>query len=542
MAKDRLKRRIAEALTGASVRDDLVRILADHEPAQPMEPRTALHPILDNVKDPILTVGADGVVQEANAAAVRLLGAPIDAIVGYDVARFIPQLVPARPTLDALADRVADTFVDAAPELIEAQRSDGKPLMVEVTVSRASYGPGACFVLCMRDVTERLQDEQALRESEARYRTLVENAPEAIVVLDVDRAIFVDANENAVKLFKLPREELLLRGPEGLSPEFQSDGLPSASLHRSYIERALRGARPVFEWLHRDGQGKEFPCEVRFIRLPSSKQRLVRASILDNGARRQADTLAYGERRVLELIAANAPLEKTLLAVVRLIEQLHPGVSAAVKLLDAEEGKLTLAAATGLSPAASELLAHLPVGIRSGSCGVAASLGRQVVVRDVASDPLWSDLAPVATANGIKACCSTPIITTGDRVHGTLALYFDAVRGPNTEELDLVTRLTQLAGIAIRRKQDETALRDSEARFRSLFDNVVDGVYQASPTGEILSANPALLDMLGLHDSALGRCNWSEFFVEPKERARLVSELQSYGRVRHFEYQLRTRP
>jgi hypothetical protein len=225
---------------------------------------------------------------------------------------------------------------------------------------------------------------------------------------------------------------------------------------------------------------------------------LIRASILDNGARRQADTLAYGERRVLELIAANAPLEKTLLAVVRLIEQLHPGVGAAIKLLDTDAGKLNLAAACGLSAALSDSLAQLPVGRSSSSCGVAASLGRQVVVRDIASDPLCFELAGVAAANGVHACCSTPIITAGDRVHGTLALYFDAVRGPNTEELDLVTRLTQLAGIAIRRKQDETALRDSEARFRSLFDNVVDGVYQAAPGGELLSANPALMQMFGL--------------------------------------------
>jgi diguanylate cyclase (GGDEF)-like protein/PAS domain S-box-containing protein len=542
MAKDRLKRRIAEALTGGSVRDDLVRILASHEAPQQREPHAALHPILDNVKDPILTVSPEGIVQEANAAAARLLDAPVEDIVGYDIARFIPQLVPARPTLDALANRVTDTFVDASPELIEAQRSGGRPLTVEVTVSRAVQGASTCFVLCMRDVTERLQDEQALRESEARYRALVENAPEAIVVLDVDRNVFIDANDNAVKLFKLPREELLLRGPDTVAPEFQSDGLPSAGLHRSYVDRALRGARPVFEWLHRDGQGKDLPCEVRFISLPSSKQRLIRASILDNAARRQADTLAYGERRVLELVAANAPLEKTLLAVVRLIEQLHPGVSAAIKLLDADAGQLSLAAATGLAPAVTELLGNLPVGLRSGSCGVAASLGRQVVVRDVASDPLWAELASVAVANGIRACCSTPIITTGDRVHGTLALYFDNVRGPHTEELDLVTRLSQLAGIAIRRKQDETALRESEARFRSLFDNVVDGVYQAAPSGELLSANPALVQMLGLDDNvSLGACNMAEFFVDAKERSRLVSELTSYGRVRHFEYQLRGR-
>ncbi len=431
MATDRLKRRIAEAFQGSSVRDELKRILAGPDEPRQHEAQAVL-PILE-VKDPIVSVGPDGIVREANAAAARLLDAPVEDIVGQDVARFIPQLTPARATLDALADRIADTFVDAAPEILEAQRSGGRPLTVEVTVSRAGHGTGMRFLLCMRDVTERLQDEHALRESEARYRALVENA-------------------------------------------------------------------------------------------------------------RQSETLAYGERRVLELVAANAPLEKTLASVVRLIEQLHPGISAAISLLDAGAGELRLAASHGLPDALSEHLAKLPIGLRAGSCGVAASLGRQVVVRDIATDPLWSELAPLAIGSGVRACCSTPIVTTGDRVHGTLALYFDTVRGPQTEELDLVTRLTQLAGIAIRRKQDESALRESEARFRSLFDNVVDGVYQAAPGGELLSANPALVQMLGLDDfAALGRCNMAEFFVDPKERARLVSELEAYGRVRHFEYQMRTR-
>ena len=543
MAKDRLKRRIAEALAGSSVRDDLWRILATAV-ATPVESAAAfaLHAILDNVKDPIITVGLDGYVLGANGAAARVLAANVNDLIGRDIADFIPQLAPAGPALDALADRAGDTFVDVTPALIDARRSGGQPFTVEVTVSRAQHDMSQCFVLCMRDVTERLQDEQALRESEARYRALVENAPEAIVVLDVDRNVFVDANANAAKLFKLPLEQLLSVGLEAVTPEFQSDGLPSLGLQRGYLDRALKGGRPVFEWLHRDANGNQIPCEVRFIRLPSSKHRLVRASVIDIAARRQADTLAYGERRVLELIAANAPLERTLHAVVRLVEQLHPTTGAAIFLLEPSAGRLTLAASGGLQRPVTEALATLPVGLKAGSCGAAASLGRQVVVRDIARDSLWTEFGGGLLASGIKACCSTPIVTTGERVHGTLAIFFGAARGPVTEELDLVTRLTQLAGIAIRRKQDEAALRESEGRFRALFDNVVDGVFQAAPTGEILSANPALVRMLGYDDAeALGRCNMATFFVEGKERDRLVAELQSYGRVRHFEYQLRTR-
>ncbi|MEO8464081.1 MAG: EAL domain-containing protein [Gammaproteobacteria bacterium] len=543
MAKERLRRRIAEALAGPSVRDDLQRVLRDHA-SGPGYAHGAdrLPAILDNVKDPIVTVGRDGIVLGANAAAARVLAVGVEAVVGRALSEFIPQLAPAGPALEALADRVGDTFVDVTPELIEARRNDGQSLTVEISVSRAGLTRDGYFVLCMRDVTERLQDEQALRESEARYRALVENAPEAIVVLDVDRGRFADVNDNAVRLFGVAREELLNIDPETLSPEFQSDGLLSAGLNRGYVERALKGGRPVFEWLHRDVAGQDFPCEVRFIRLPSSKHRLIRASIIDIAARRRADTLAYGERRVLELIAANAPIERTLQAVVRLVEQMHPAVGAAIQLLDERAAELKLAASTGLPKGVTDLLERLVVDLRHGPCGAAASLGRQVVIRDVAVDSLSTNIAGDLLAAGIHACCSTPIVTAGDRIHGTLAIYFESARGPNTEEIDLITRLTQLAGIAIRRKQDETALRDSEARFRALFDNVVDGVYQAKPDGELLSVNPALVQMLGYDDAQeLQRCNMAHLFLDPKDRERLIAELTSYGRVRNYEYRLQTR-
>jgi diguanylate cyclase (GGDEF)-like protein/PAS domain S-box-containing protein len=546
MAKERFRRSIAAALAGPSARDSLLTVLAGYDdvPESPGPAGPSLHAILDNVKDPIVTVGADGRVLGANTSAGRLFAAMPADLIGRDIAALIPQLAPAQPALEALAESVADTFVDVAPALLEARRVGGQHFTAEVSVSKVhgGGGDGQCFVICMRDVTERLQDEQALRESEARYRALVENSPEAIVVLDVDQDRFVDANENAARLFKLTRDELLRVGPRALSPEFQSDGLPSFGLQRGYVDRALKGGRPVFEWLHCDSAGAEIPCEVRFIRLPSSKHRLIRASVIDIAARRHADTLAYGERRVLELIAANAPLERTLQAVVRLVERLHSSVAAAVMLIENDTRRLKLAAASGLPAPVAAALALVPVGLKTSACSAAASLGRQVVVREIATDPLWSELAAVPIANNVLACCSTPIVTAGERIHGTLALYFDSVRSPKTEELDLVTRLTQLMGIAIRRKEDETALRESEARFRGLFDNVVDGVFQAKPSGEILSVNPAFARMLGYDgELELGARNIAELFVEPRERQRLVAELTSYGRVRNFEYQLRRR-
>jgi diguanylate cyclase (GGDEF)-like protein/PAS domain S-box-containing protein len=542
MAADRLRRRIAAALADLNGRDALHRVLQECGPEGRDDFAAPLHAVLDNVKDAILTVDRHGVVQGANPAAARAFAVDAQALVGADLATLIPSWSPSGPALETLAERIDDTFVDLAPALVRAQRSSGEPFNAEVSVSKAALGRSYCFVLCLRDVTERLHGEQALRDSEARYRALVENAPEAIVVLDVDQNRFVDANENAAKLFKLSRMALLQAGPQDISAKRQADGLPSFGPHCGYVDRALKGGRPVvFEWLNRDSQGREFPCEVRFIRLPSSQHRLIRASIMDIAARRHADDLAYGERRVLELIAANAPLERTLAAVVRLIEQLHPDTVAALSLL---EGGLTLrlAASCALPVGAAEALAAVPVGSNSGACGVAASLGRQIVVREIANDALWAELGATLVANGLRACCSTPIVAVDARIHGTLAVYFRAARSPKTAELDLVARMTQLAGIAIHRKEDEAAVRESAVRYRALFDNVVDGVFQSTAAGELISVNPAFVHMLGFDDGQeLRERTFAELFAEPKERERLMSELTTYGVVRNFEYRLRRR-
>ncbi len=578
MPNEALKRRIAEALADTRPRDALVGVLRDVPSAErspcggrerPLEARdgapalgdaevsalldagtaggdhygadiASLQAVLDHVKDAIVIVDAEGHVLSANSAAARLFAVADDELRGMPIAVFLPALEPAGAALAALATRSDDTLVDLAPSSLDARRANGGEFTAEVTVSAGTERGRHFYVLCMRDVTERLQQEHALRDSEARYRALVENAPEAIVVFDVDENRFVDANENAAKLFKFTREELLAIGPKEISPRCQADGLPSFGLVRGYIERALKGASPVFEWLHCDADGKEIPCEVRLIRLPSSTRRLIRASIIDITPRRRADTLAHGERRVLELIAANAPLERTLQAVVRLVEQLYPELCAAVMLLDPDGSRITLAASAGLPAALKTALADLPVGTDAGACGAAASLGRQVVVRDFELETMPGELKAAFVGAGIAASYSTPIVTAGDRIHGTLDVYSKVPRGPKTEELDLIARLTQLAGIAIRRKQDETALRESEARYRGLFDNVVDGVYQATIDGELISANPALMRMLGLDaDAPLGALRLTDFYADPRDRERLLAVLRADGSVRDFEYRLK---
>jgi PAS domain S-box-containing protein len=139
------------------------------------------------------------------------------------------------------------------------------------------------------EINKRQESQIALRESERRYRILVEYAPEAILVLDAETGRFVDANENAVKLFKLSRERLFQRGPADLSPPLQPDGRESETVAKAAISEALAGATPTLPWMHRDSSGKDIPCEVRLVSLPPSDKALIRGSITDLTERRQAE-------------------------------------------------------------------------------------------------------------------------------------------------------------------------------------------------------------------------------------------------------------
>ncbi len=171
-----------------------------------------------------------------------------------------------------------------------------------------------------------------------------------------------------------------------------------------------------------------------------------------------------GQGRILEMIVTSAPLAAILTRIVLLMEAQADGLRCSIQLLSNDGKHVRHGAAPSLPEVYVKAVDGLLIGPRAGSCGTAMYLKRPVVVTDVLTDPLWADYRDLAKSCGLRACWSTPIISSHGDVLGSFAMYCRESRGPNAEETRLTEAATQIASIAIERQQDHVLLREREAR------------------------------------------------------------------------------
>jgi signal transduction histidine kinase len=218
---------------------------------------------------------------------------------------------------------------------------------------------------------------------------------------------------------------------------------------------------------------------------------------VDITARKRAETLLAGEKHLLEMVARGDSLPRILDALCRLVEELASDALSSILLLE-DGNRLRHGAAPHLPQAYINAIDGAPIGPSAGSCGTAAYRGRPVLVSDIASDPLWADYRDLALAHGLRACWSSPILSSEDKVLGTFAVYYREARSPTPEQLEIIEQVTHLASIALERKRAETAVRASEQVARGQVEALVQSL-------DILATAPPPEKFIGQMLSTIGR-------------------------------------
>ena len=251
-----------------------------------------------------------GVFVDCNQAAVELIGAQSkQELLRLRPEDLSPPFQPDGSPSTGKTIEIIATIQRNKAHLFEwmMRRRNGKDIPIEVSATAVEMNGRSVFIIISRDISERKNAERELREmtqalekrviertveltaSEARFRAMVENAPEAIVVYSADTGRFLFGNQHACDLYGLPMSRLPELTPIDISPEFQADGRRTSEVAQEKIAEVLAGKTAVFEWLHQRPDGQLIPTEVRLLHLPAEGKNLIRASIIDNTERKRAE-------------------------------------------------------------------------------------------------------------------------------------------------------------------------------------------------------------------------------------------------------------
>ena len=206
------------------------------------------------------------------------------------------------------------------------------------------------------------------------------------------------------------------------------------------------------------------------------------------GESRDDDSLLGGERQVLDMIAAGAPLAAVLEALCLAIDT-RSGLLSSIFLLDAGGEHLRMIAGPNVPEVWRQAARIIPS--TATACGAAVTRRERIVSPDIVADPLYADFREAAQAAGLGAVWSTPLLSKDLRPLGTFAVYSRQAGSPTDANLRLVERATYLARIAVERHQTEEGLRESERLLRLVLDALPVGVAVVDRNGNIILSNPA---------------------------------------------------
>jgi PAS domain S-box-containing protein len=217
--------------------------------------------LIQNSSDMIRIIDRSGRITYSSPSTLRITGYEPAALVGKDPLDFVHP--DDRDLVHGALLQVCQDVNPGTPTQYRIRHADGHYFDVEATGTNLLDVPGIeGIVTTTRPTGERRKAEQALLESEGRYRAIFEKSADAIFVMDDH---FIDCNPRAEQMFGFSRTGILSMSPAALSPALQPGGRASSDMAAEYLHAARDGTTLTFTWMHQRKDGHLFPAQVTLI-------------------------------------------------------------------------------------------------------------------------------------------------------------------------------------------------------------------------------------------------------------------------------------
>ncbi len=183
-------------------------------------------------------------------------------------------------------------------------KKDGSIIYIDLISVPSDLGGKPAIMGMVVDVTERIKAEDAIKESESKYRTLFQNANDAIFLMR--DAVFLDCNDKTLEMFRCEKSELIGKSPIDFSPPIQPDGEGSSEKAMRKIRAAHEAGPQRFEWLHTAADGSAFFAEVSLNAVTIKSERILLAIVRDISERKKAEHALRESEEKFRALAENS--------------------------------------------------------------------------------------------------------------------------------------------------------------------------------------------------------------------------------------------
>ena len=361
-----------------------------------------------------------------------------------------------------------------------------------------------------QDITQRKQMEEVLQESEEKYRSLVEHAYDAIMIADFEGNL-LEVNKKTEELLGYTKEELLDINISQIHP-----GEELGKVERAFREMVEGKPSSLLDTKVLRKDGETAPIDI------------------------SGGVITYGGRQVVQGIFRDITERKLMEEALKQTEHRFRSLSEASleAIVFIEDGVIVDA-----NEALNRLFGYEDEDLRG-------KIATDFIVperRPFTDERMRARTVGIYETMGLRKDGSTFPIEVNPREfeQDGKKLRVSAVRDL-TEREKIEKQLKDYQEHLERLVEERTnELKESEKKFRNIFENAQEGIFQSTPDGRLISANPALASMFGSEPPEeliqLITDIPEQLYADPAKRLELVDILTQAGAVQNFEFQVRRR-
>ncbi len=434
--------------------------------------------VIDTMGEGLSVTDVEGHLTYVNAAFAAMLGARPEELIG-------------RMSVDYVADadrmlveqvRAARQQGDSSYYDIRLRGIDGRETPVQVSgVPRQRNGQYLGAIAVLTDLSERQRADQALRESEERYRLLVDNLPLAIEVHRDGKLVF--ANRAAAELLGAPDPSVLL----GMEPNsvLAPEELPGAvERTRRLLEGEISHFQVQTTYLRLDGA--RVPVEVVAAPLIYGGRPAVQVIVQDitvrNRREREMQAQAQIAQALTETIELQPLLQRILAAAVHAVDAANKGGL----LLADGKGRLRIRALIGYNDAR---LTDLQFPLDFGYAARSYRLRRPLLIEDAQADAEIAYTGEIEEVRAIKSAIVAPLIVQGE-VTGIIGLdNVERTAAFGEEDLRVLSSIAATAALVLERARLFDEMNTQARQMAQIMQTAPQGLLLFRANGQVLMAN-----------------------------------------------------